>query len=54
MKKNLLADAFNFWDKLYEKYYWNPTSVSVIVIIYYNKVLKECSNCNSTVESEDV
>ncbi|XP_063831076.1 carboxylic ester hydrolase-like [Ostrinia nubilalis] len=27
MKKNLFTDSYNFWDKIYEKYYWNPTSV---------------------------
>ncbi|XP_068619348.1 esterase FE4-like [Battus philenor] len=25
LKKDLFVDAYNFWDKLYEKYYWSPS-----------------------------
>lgn len=27
MKKNLFSNRYKFWDKVYEKYYWNPTPV---------------------------
>ncbi|XP_045777023.1 esterase FE4-like [Maniola jurtina] len=26
MKKNLFEDGYDFWDKIYEKYYWTPTA----------------------------
>ncbi|KPJ17074.1 Esterase FE4 [Papilio machaon] len=46
MKRNLFQEEYNFWDKIYEKYYWNPEPPKKVEIKKDEKKILQTENEN--------